>query len=159
MTAALAPVPDSFAPSVAPPRRGPAGWWHDTRILTRRNVLHIRREPFQLSDVTIQPVMFCLLFVYVFGAATVIPGGTYADFVVAGILILNLTTGSVGWSAPIRSADNAIINSAYWTHRDSLAGSGCQPWLGRGTATTNREPHRASQPAQQRGRRAHGPAD
>ncbi|OWY60348.1 ABC transporter, partial [cyanobacterium TDX16] len=48
------------------------------------------------SDVTIQPVMFCLLFVYVFGAATVIPGGTYADFVVAGILILNLTTGSVG---------------------------------------------------------------
>ena len=96
MTAALAPAPDPFAPSVSPPRRGRGGWGRDTRILTRRNVLHIRREPFQLSDVTIQPVMFCLLFVYVFGAATVIPGGTYADFVVAGILILNLSSVSVG---------------------------------------------------------------
>ena len=36
-------------------------------VLTRRNLIHILREPMQLSDVTIQPVLFTLLFIYVFG--------------------------------------------------------------------------------------------
>jgi ABC transporter DrrB family efflux protein len=90
----------------APTRTGSTGltrWWRDTKIMTRRNVVHVRREPIQLSDVTIQPVLFVLLFVYVFGAATVIPGGTYADFVLAGLLTLNLTTASVGTAVGLSS--------------------------------------------------------
>jgi ABC transporter DrrB family efflux protein len=76
---------------------GLTGWLRDTRILTRRNLAHIRREPMQLSDVTIQPVLFVLLFVYVFGGAMVVPGGgSYADYAIAGMLTLNLTTASVG---------------------------------------------------------------
>ena len=47
----------------------------DVLTLTFRNLLHIRREPLRLSDATIQPVLFTLLFVYVFGAAAVLPGG------------------------------------------------------------------------------------
>ena len=44
----------------------------DVVVLTRRNLVHIAREPMQLSDVTIQPVLFTLLFVYVFGAGIVL---------------------------------------------------------------------------------------
>ncbi len=66
-------------------------------VLTGRNLVHISREPLQLSDVTIQPVLFTALFVYVFGAGVVLPhGGTYASFAIAGMLALNLTTSAMG---------------------------------------------------------------
>ncbi len=66
-------------------------------VLTGRNLVHIAREPLQLSDVTIQPVLFTILFVYVFGSGVALPGGaSYADFAVAGLLALNLTTSSMG---------------------------------------------------------------
>ena len=68
----------------------------DVSVLTFRNLLHIRREPLQLSDVTVQPVLFTLLFVYVFGAGVSIPHGSYVDFAIAGLLALNLTTSSMG---------------------------------------------------------------
>ena len=72
-------------------------WLVDVWILTRRNLIHVRREPQQLSDVTIQPVLFTLLFVYVFGAAMVIAGGgSYKQFAIAGLLTMNLTTSAVG---------------------------------------------------------------
>jgi hypothetical protein len=45
----------------------------DAIVLTGRNLVHIRREPLQLSDVTIQPVLFTLLFVYVFGSGSSCP--------------------------------------------------------------------------------------
>lgn len=59
--------------------------FHDVVVLTRRNIVHIAREPLQLSDVTVQPVLFTLLFVYVFGGGVPIPnGGSYKDFALAG---------------------------------------------------------------------------
>ena len=77
-----------------------AGWWHDAKVLTRRNLVHVRREPAQLSDVTIQPILFTLLFTQLFGAAMVLPGGgSYTNFAVAGLLIMNLAT-----SAPMGTA-------------------------------------------------------
>jgi len=65
-------------------------------VLIRRNLFHIAREPMQLSDVTIQPVLFTLLFVFIFGAGIPIPGGTYTDFALAGLLAMNLITSSNG---------------------------------------------------------------
>ena len=73
-----------------------AGALRDVWVVTRRNLVHIAREPMQLSDVTVQPVLFTLLFVYVFGSGIPVPGGTYADFAIAGLLLLNLTTSSMG---------------------------------------------------------------
>ena len=78
--------------------------WHrlgrclrDVGVLTGRNLVHIAREPAQLSDVTIQPVLFTALFVYVFGAGMVLPdGGSYKQFAIAGLLALNLTTSTMG---------------------------------------------------------------
>ena len=63
----------------------------DIWAMTRRNLVHISREPMQLSDVTIQPVLFTVLFVYIFGGAIPLPGGgSYVDYLLAGMLALNL---------------------------------------------------------------------
>jgi ABC-2 type transport system permease protein len=65
--------------------------------MTWRNLVHISREPMQLSDVTIQPVLFTVLFIYIFGGGIPIPGGgSYKDFVLAGLLALNLVTSTMG---------------------------------------------------------------
>ncbi|HEY3843033.1 MAG TPA: ABC transporter permease [Acidimicrobiales bacterium] len=72
------------------------GRLQDVWSLTRRNLIHVAREPMQLSDVTIQPVLFTLLFIFVFGSGIPIPGGTYKDFALAGLLTLNLTTSVMG---------------------------------------------------------------
>jgi ABC transporter DrrB family efflux protein len=68
----------------------------DVWALTRRNLIHVAREPMQLSDVTIQPVLFTLLFIYVFGSGIPIHGGSYKNFALAGLLTLNLTTSTIG---------------------------------------------------------------
>lgn len=69
---------------------------NDVVVLTRRNLVHIAREPLQLSDVTVQPVLFTLLFIYVFGSGVAIHGGSYKDFAIAGLMLLNLTTSAMG---------------------------------------------------------------
>lgn len=80
----------------AKPRLSMRDRFADVRSLTRRNLIHISCEPMQLSDVTLQPVLFTLLFIYVFGSAIPIPGGSYKDFALAGLLMLNLTTSVMG---------------------------------------------------------------
>jgi ABC-2 type transport system permease protein len=93
MTAAAIPLTTS-----APARRVRLlGRIRDVAVLTVRNFIHIRREPLRLSDVTVQPVLFTLLFVYVFGAGVSLPGGgSYTDYAIAGLLALNLTTSQIG---------------------------------------------------------------
>ena len=68
----------------------------DVWAMTRRNLVHISREPMQLSDVTIQPVLFTVLFVFIFGGGIPIPHGSYTDFALAGLLALNLVTSTMG---------------------------------------------------------------
>jgi ABC-2 type transport system permease protein len=76
----------------------------DVAVLTGRNLIHIKREPLQLSDVTVQPVLFTLLFVYVFGSGVVLPGGgSYKDFAIAGLLAMNLTTSAMGTAVGLSS--------------------------------------------------------
>ena len=88
----------------------------DVAVLTGRNIVHIAREPLQLSDVTVQPVLFTLLFVYVFGAGVVLPrGGTYADFAIAGLLALNLTTSSMGTAVGLSTDLNSGVIDRFRT--------------------------------------------
>jgi ABC-2 type transport system permease protein len=91
-------TPAAGAPVARPSRsHGLAQRLRDVLVLTGRNLLHIKREPLQLSDVTVQPVLFTLLFVYVFGSGVVLPGGgSYKDFAIAGLLAMNLTTSAMG---------------------------------------------------------------
>lgn len=82
--------------AVARPEHGLATWWSDTLVFARRNVEHIRQLPEKLLDVTLQPLMFVLLFAYVFGGAIQVDGGGYREFIIAGILIQSLTFGMMG---------------------------------------------------------------
>jgi ABC-2 type transport system permease protein len=90
-TAALTPVRGTPARSLGRFTDRLADVWS----LTRRNLIHVAREPMQLSDVTVQPVLFTLLFIYVFGSGIPIHGGSYKDFALAGLLTLNLTTSTM----------------------------------------------------------------
>jgi ABC-2 type transport system permease protein len=47
----------------------------DSLVLARRNLAHVRQIPEKLIDVTVQPLMFVLLFAYVFGGVIHVPGG------------------------------------------------------------------------------------
>jgi ABC-2 type transport system permease protein len=68
----------------------------DTLVLTKRNLVHLRREPLRLSDATVQPVLFTLLFIYVIGAGIALPGGSYVEYAIAGLLAMNLVTAAIG---------------------------------------------------------------
>jgi len=88
----------------------------DVVALTGRNLVHIAREPAQLSDVTVQPVLFTLLFVYVFGAGVSLGhGGTYANFAIAGLLALNLTTSSMGTAVGLSTDLNTGVIDRFRT--------------------------------------------
>jgi len=74
-------------------------WWalKDTWVLTRRSVVRIAREPEQLSDVTIQPVIFVLLFSYVFGSAIHLPGGgSYHQYLISGMFGMAMAGSAPG---------------------------------------------------------------
>jgi ABC transporter DrrB family efflux protein len=65
----------------------------DTLVLARRNLTRIPRQPDLLIAYTIQPVMFVLLFVYVFGGAIQTPGFDYVDFLMPGIIVQSIAFG------------------------------------------------------------------
>jgi ABC-2 type transport system permease protein len=77
-------------------RLGPVRFVRDTALLTGRSLRAIPRVPERLLDVTIQPVIFILLFLYVFGSAIHIPGISYKDFLFPGIIAQSLAFGVIG---------------------------------------------------------------
>ncbi|WP_099042458.1 ABC transporter permease [Mycobacterium neglectum] len=55
-------------------------------IMVKRNMIHTKRMPEMLSDVTVQPIMFVLLFAFVFGASIATSGSaSYREFLLPGI--------------------------------------------------------------------------
>ena len=100
-TAPTAPPAESVIPARsaalrAERRSGPATVWSDTMVYAGRHIRHIRQIPEKLLDVTLQPLMFVLLFVYVFGGAIAIEGGSYREYIIAGILVQSLAFGMTG---------------------------------------------------------------
>jgi ABC transporter DrrB family efflux protein len=80
--------------AVAAPRR--SSWWSDTTVYAARHLRHIREIPEKLLDVTIQPLMFVVLFAYVFGGAIDVQGSNYREYLIGGILVQSLAFGMVG---------------------------------------------------------------
>jgi ABC transporter DrrB family efflux protein len=66
----------------------------DALVIARRSLLRVPRQPELLLGFTIQPVMFVLLFRYVFGGAIQTPGTSYVDFLLPGILVQSIAFGS-----------------------------------------------------------------
>src|ERR1019366_346398 len=94
MTAVLTPsIPSEVEPL---PSRA---WWsfRNALVLARRGIVRIIREPSQLLDVTVQPLIFVLLFVYVFGSAIKVPGGgNYHEYLIGGMFGMALVGTAQG---------------------------------------------------------------
>jgi ABC transporter DrrB family efflux protein len=65
----------------------------DTMVIAERNLIRLPRAPDLLLAFTVQPIMFVLLFRYVFGGAIHVPHGSYADFLIPGIVVQNIAFG------------------------------------------------------------------
>jgi ABC transporter DrrB family efflux protein len=63
--------------------------------IARRNVIKIKRVPELLVSVLIEPIIFVLLFAYVFGSSIDIPGGSYREFFISGIFAMTLMFGAI----------------------------------------------------------------
>jgi oleandomycin transport system permease protein len=99
------PTPTLTKPSGRPELAAPAATTTHTSVrrnirhafvLAKRNLVKTTRTPEQLIDVTIQPIIFLLLFVYVFGGA--IGGGSrhhYLQFLLPGLLGQGIAMGSI----------------------------------------------------------------
>ncbi len=76
---------------------GSRGVFHDVWVIARRGLVHMKRQPEQLSDATIQPIMFVLLFAFVFGGAIEVPGGgSYKEFLMGGIFAQTIVFSAFG---------------------------------------------------------------
>ncbi len=79
----------------------------DALVIARRNLLHIIRTPQLLVFSTIQPVMFVLLFRYVFGGSISVPGGSYVAYLLPGVFVQTVVFGSsstaVGLAMDVRA--------------------------------------------------------
>ncbi len=101
------------ASGIARPEIRPTGLLRQSLAITRRNLIHIKRMPEMLMDVTIQPVMFVLLFAYVFGGSIAVDGSPagYREWLMAGIMGQTIAFASfivaVGLTADI---DKGIVD-------------------------------------------------
>ncbi|MGH2867253.1 MAG: ABC transporter permease [Solirubrobacteraceae bacterium] len=65
----------------------------DTLIIAERNLVRLPRSPDLLLAFTVQPIMFVLLFRYVFGGAINTHGVPYVEFLIPGIIVQNIAFG------------------------------------------------------------------
>jgi ABC transporter DrrB family efflux protein len=99
------PLADQSRPFHYRPIAGPV---RDALAIAWRNAIAYRRVPQLLVFSTIQPVVFVLLFRYVFGGAIHVPGGIpYVDFLIPGIFVqtaaFGATNTAVGLAADVQS--------------------------------------------------------
>jgi len=77
-----------------PTKHGSFYWLlHDTGTIIKRSLLHIKADPEQLLGITLQPIMFVVLFRYVFGGA-INTGTSYINFLMAGIFVQTVCFGA-----------------------------------------------------------------
>ena len=92
--AAVSLTPRAAAEPVPRARLRPSAVVGDALVLTRRNLLHVLRTPELLVFATVQPIVFLLLFRYVFGGAIQVPGGSYVDYLIPGIIVQTVVFGA-----------------------------------------------------------------
>ena len=94
----------------------------DGAIVARRNLIKIKRVPELLVFTTLSPIMFVIMFAYVFGGA--ISGGDpqlYREFLMAGIfaqtVVFGATITGAGWPRTCRRASSTASVRCRWRHR------------------------------------------
>jgi oleandomycin transport system permease protein len=101
----MSAITQAAAPPL-PARVGPVNGASQTLSLAWRTLVQIKHNPFELMDFSVQPVMFVLLFTYVFGGAIAGSPHEYLTFALPGIIVQNalfttLNTG-VGLSTDLQ---------------------------------------------------------
>jgi len=87
MTAVTVTAPT--APELSP-RVSPLEGLRQTLTLAWRTIVQVRHNPWELGDFSIQPIMFVLLFTYVFGGAIAGSTGEYLTYALPGIIVMNM---------------------------------------------------------------------
>ena len=83
----------------------------DGAVIAKRNLIKVVRVPETLVFVLISPIMFVLLFAYVFGSAIDIPGSSYREFLIGGIFAQTIVFGSTFTGAGLaEDMQKGIIN-------------------------------------------------
>jgi ABC-2 type transport system permease protein len=98
MTATTITTPTTVDPSVlaSEARPGLGDVVRDAMTMTWRNLLRLTRNPELIVFSTVQPIIFVLMFVYVFGGAIKVPGDLpYVDFLMAGVWVQSVTFGAL----------------------------------------------------------------
>ena len=105
-TAATAPAPvtDGRPASLAAAHRstGPLATVSQSITMAYRGLLKIRRTPEQLFDVTLQPIIFTVMFAYIFGGSIAGDVQDYLPILIPGILVQTVITGSVVTGTQLR---------------------------------------------------------
>jgi ABC-2 type transport system permease protein len=84
---------------------------HDTLVMAYRALRKMRRNPEQFSDVTIQPIIFTLMFTYIFGGAIAGNVHNYLPTIIPGILAMTVLTTSLVTGVQIREdMDKGVFN-------------------------------------------------
>src|SRR5258708_19901253 len=73
----------------------------DTTVMLRRSMRHVTRSLDTIITVTIMPIAFMLLFVYVFGGAIHAGTGKYVNYLLPGILLIAIASGIAYTSYPL----------------------------------------------------------
>jgi oleandomycin transport system permease protein len=83
-------IPATTTTPALSPRVSPAEGIRQTLTLAWRTIVQVRHNPWELGDFSIQPIMFVLLFTYVFGGAIAGSTGEYLTFALPGIIVMNM---------------------------------------------------------------------
>ena len=116
----------------------------DSMVMARRNFEHVRRVPEKLLDVTLQPIMFTLLFAFVFGAVIAIPGGSYREYLMPGIYIQTLAFASV---TTARTRSPGIASATKTTRPSACLATPTPPCAMPVTSSSKTESHPSTRPA------------
>jgi ABC transporter DrrB family efflux protein len=109
------------------PRRSKLAWAAaDSLAVAQRNIIGMTRRPQLLGIVTIQPVLFVLMFRYVFGGSIHIPGESYVNFLMAGIFVETVMFGAqntaIGMAEDLRNGLIERFRSLVMARSAVLAG-------------------------------------
>ncbi|MBO3748069.1 ABC transporter permease [Streptosporangiaceae bacterium NEAU-GS5] len=113
-------------------RVSPAGWFRHTMTLAWRSLVQIRHNPMELMDLSVQPIMFLLLFTYVFGGAIAGSTGDYLQFALPGLIAQNMLFATLSTGVGL----NSDITKGVFDRLRSLPIARSAPLTGRIVADT-----------------------
>ncbi|GAA1309587.1 transport permease protein [Planotetraspora silvatica] len=118
--------------AVAAPRVSPSATLRHTMTLSWRSLVQIKHNPMELLDLSVQPVMFLLLFTYVFGGAIAGSTGDYLQFALPGLVAQNMLFASMTTAVGL----NTDITKGVFDRLRSLPIARSAPLAGRIVADT-----------------------